>query len=133
MTAGYCYCETPLMDVEHDAGCRRCGLPVNFSPTQCEHGVSFAPGRPDAEGRSEFCGECFPRAELLTPPDPVQLQVRRTTRAAAELVAGHPHETYDEVVALVAYAYAKGNRDGYAEGAAQADIVLAELLEVVPS
>ena len=20
------------MDVEHDAGCRRCGLPVNFSP-----------------------------------------------------------------------------------------------------
>jgi len=31
MTA-YCQCESPIMDVEHDAGCRRCGLPVDFSP-----------------------------------------------------------------------------------------------------
>ena len=31
MTA-YCTCETPVMDVEHDAGCRRCGLPVDFTP-----------------------------------------------------------------------------------------------------
>ena len=29
----YCECETPLMDVEHDAGCRRCGRPVNFTPS----------------------------------------------------------------------------------------------------
>lgn len=29
----YCRCETPVMDVEHDAGCRRCGLPVDFAPT----------------------------------------------------------------------------------------------------
>ena len=28
----YCECETPVMDVEHDAGCRRCGRPVDFSP-----------------------------------------------------------------------------------------------------
>lgn len=28
----YCECETPVMDPEHDAGCRRCGLPVNFTP-----------------------------------------------------------------------------------------------------
>lgn len=28
----YCSCEAPIMDVEHDAGCRRCGLPVDFSP-----------------------------------------------------------------------------------------------------
>jgi hypothetical protein len=31
--ARYCTCETPVMDVEHDAGCRRCGLPVDFSPS----------------------------------------------------------------------------------------------------
>lgn len=29
---GYCSCETPIMDAEHDAGCRRCGLPVDFTP-----------------------------------------------------------------------------------------------------
>lgn len=28
----YCSCETPIMDVEHDAGCRRCGNPVDFGP-----------------------------------------------------------------------------------------------------
>lgn len=27
-----CSCESPVIDVEHDAGCRRCGRPVNFSP-----------------------------------------------------------------------------------------------------
>jgi hypothetical protein len=34
MTArlGYCDCETPVMDIDHDAGCRRCGLPVDFTP-----------------------------------------------------------------------------------------------------
>lgn len=29
---GYCRCETPVFDPEHDAGCRRCGLPIDFSP-----------------------------------------------------------------------------------------------------
>lgn len=30
-----CACDSgPLIDVEHDAGCRRCGLPVNFAPTE---------------------------------------------------------------------------------------------------
>jgi hypothetical protein len=28
--SGYCACDEPLIDVEHDAGCRRCGLPVDF-------------------------------------------------------------------------------------------------------
>ncbi len=28
----YCLCEAPAIEVEHDAGCRRCGLPVNFAP-----------------------------------------------------------------------------------------------------
>lgn len=28
----YCECESPLIAIEHDAGCRRCGRPVNFTP-----------------------------------------------------------------------------------------------------
>ncbi len=28
----YCECESPMMDVAHDAGCRRCGRPVSFAP-----------------------------------------------------------------------------------------------------
>lgn len=28
----YCTCGEPVIDVEHDAGCRRCGRPVDFSP-----------------------------------------------------------------------------------------------------
>lgn len=35
---GYCECETPIMDAEHDAGCRRCGRPVDFTPTKPEWG-----------------------------------------------------------------------------------------------
>lgn len=63
--------------------------------------------------------------------DVVPLEVRRIARTAAELVAAHPHTTYDEVVALVGYAYALGNRDGYAEAAATADAILAPLREAV--
>lgn len=37
-TLSYCTCETPIMDVEHDAGCRRCGRPVDFTPER-EHDV----------------------------------------------------------------------------------------------
>lgn len=59
--------------------------------------------------------------------------VRRIARHAAELVARCPHTTYDEVVALVAYAYAEGNRDGYAEAAEAADAILAPLREAVQS
>ena len=29
----YCECETPVFDPEHDSACRRCGLPVNFTPS----------------------------------------------------------------------------------------------------
>ncbi|HZR80400.1 MAG TPA: hypothetical protein VFD92_04810 [Candidatus Binatia bacterium] len=32
----YCECETPLIDVDHDAGCRRCGCPVLFGATAGE-------------------------------------------------------------------------------------------------
>lgn len=28
----YCVCGEPVMDVEYDAGCRRCGRPVDFTP-----------------------------------------------------------------------------------------------------
>jgi hypothetical protein len=28
----YCQCQDPLIDYEHDAGCRRCGQPVDFTP-----------------------------------------------------------------------------------------------------
>lgn len=31
MTTVYCACETSLLDPEHDAACRRCGMPVDFS------------------------------------------------------------------------------------------------------
>ena len=51
----------------------------------------------------------------------IQAQVGRIMRLATELVAGVPHATHDEIVALVAYAYARGNRDGYAEGAQAAE------------
>lgn len=42
----YCACDTPAMDVAHDAGCRRCGLPVDFSPKEgrMETSAEFAPG-----------------------------------------------------------------------------------------
>lgn len=29
-----CICEQPVMNIFHDAGCRRCGLPVDFSPSE---------------------------------------------------------------------------------------------------
>jgi hypothetical protein len=32
--SSYCECDTPVMDIEHDAGCRRCGRPVNFTPAK---------------------------------------------------------------------------------------------------
>lgn len=28
----YCVCGSPVMDPEYDAGCRRCGRPVDFTP-----------------------------------------------------------------------------------------------------
>lgn len=28
----YCECESPRINPEHDAGCRRCGRPVYFGP-----------------------------------------------------------------------------------------------------
>ena len=31
-STAYCECEQPVIDVEHDAGCRRCGRPVDFTP-----------------------------------------------------------------------------------------------------
>ena len=66
-------------------------------------------------------------------PDIIPIEVRRIARLAAELVTAHPHSSYEQVVALVAYAYAKGNRDGYAEAAADADKVLGPLQEALRS
>lgn len=34
MNTTYCGCESPVFDPDHDAGCRRCGLPVDFTPTR---------------------------------------------------------------------------------------------------
>jgi len=28
--------------------------------TYCPHGISHQPGEPDAQARSQWCGECFP-------------------------------------------------------------------------
>jgi hypothetical protein len=51
----YCNCETPVMDIEVDAGCRRCGLPVNFAP-ECEGHPS---GPFDPMGETVYCdGSC---------------------------------------------------------------------------
>lgn len=61
MTA-YCECETPVVDVDHDAGCRRCGLPVNFSPP-CPGCGRRDPGEPGYA--CEHCGS--PGTE----PDPL--------------------------------------------------------------
>ena len=36
-------------------------------------------------------------------------------RIAAEIVSEHEHSTYEQVVALVAYTYAMGSRDGFEE------------------
>lgn len=33
----YCECSAPLIDVDHDAGCRRCGRPVDFTPRRPPH------------------------------------------------------------------------------------------------
>lgn len=65
--------------------------------------------------------------------DVVPMEVHRIARFAAELVTTHPHSSYEQVVALVAYAYAKGSRDGYAEAAADADKVLGPLQEALRS
>lgn len=33
MATVYCTCDAPVTDVEHDAGCRRCGLPIDWTPS----------------------------------------------------------------------------------------------------
>ena len=48
MTTLYCTCDSPLIDVEHDAGCRRCGLPVDFTAPAPRCGVCGDQG-------CEFC------------------------------------------------------------------------------
>lgn len=32
MSTTYCTCESPIFDSDYDAGCRRCALPLNFTP-----------------------------------------------------------------------------------------------------
>lgn len=43
----YCSCEAPIFDAEHDAGCRRCGLPIDFTPQD--------PDEVEAEQQAPFC------------------------------------------------------------------------------
>ena len=65
MTA-YCQCETPIMDIEYDAGCRRCGLPVDFTPADPADGLSaedFAAGQLAAETIAELTGDAVSGAE----------------------------------------------------------------------
>lgn len=72
--AGYCRCALPLIDVAHDDGCRRCGLPVDFSPA--------APADSDAapEKRYTVTLSTTPdedghyRAEITTADDGVYVQ-----------------------------------------------------------
>lgn len=74
-------------------------------------------------------------------PEPEHLPIRlltrltmdegRARRIAAALVNQYPHATYSEIVALVAYAYAKGNRDGYGEAVSDVSETLARLREEV--
>jgi len=40
-TTLYCECDAPVMDVEHDAGCRRCGRPVNFNATEVPIAIPY--------------------------------------------------------------------------------------------
>jgi len=40
-TTTYCECDAPVMDVEHDAGCRRCGRPVNFNATEVPVAIPY--------------------------------------------------------------------------------------------
>lgn len=37
---------------------------MTTAATFCPHGVSHQPGAPDAEGRSQWCVECFPEDEV---------------------------------------------------------------------
>ena len=63
--AAYCSCESSVMDPEHDAGCRRCGLPVDFSaPYVCPAcagtfvtiGRLSGPAQPDDQAACDDCG-----------------------------------------------------------------------------
>lgn len=42
-------------------------------------------------------------------------------RIAAELTTAYPHNDFEQIVALVAYSYALGSRDGFSEAAALAE------------
>jgi hypothetical protein len=47
--ADFCSCEAPVFDAEHDAGCRRCGLPVDFTPRRGDVRSEWRPGVDFAE------------------------------------------------------------------------------------
>jgi hypothetical protein len=42
---GYCQCETPIFDDTRDAACRRCALPIDFTPAAP---AGESDGEPDA-------------------------------------------------------------------------------------
>lgn len=49
----YCQCDSPIMDLEHDEGCRRCGRPVDFSPARLHAEMEQLRARVDLAG-SDF-------------------------------------------------------------------------------
>lgn len=74
-TITYCRCETPVMDVEHDAGCRRCGLPVDFSSFEArvaaDHIVTLLGGHEDERVHLLLVAL---RADWMTPDEAASLE-----------------------------------------------------------
>ena len=61
MMLTYCTCESPYgFDPEHDAGCRRCGRPIDFTPPvtcfECGHLHYFPVTGEYGECPIEGCG-----------------------------------------------------------------------------
>lgn len=50
----YCECEAPVIDVDRDAGCRRCGLPVDFTPAWHNEPWRVAGGCPACARQNEL-------------------------------------------------------------------------------
>lgn len=71
----YCGCDAPVMDPAHDAGCRRCGLPVDFSPrcqwfSACRNAAAGTVVHP-VLGDVPTCGRCADLLNLHLVPAPV--------------------------------------------------------------
>lgn len=63
----YCSCETPVMNAEYDAGCRRCGNPVDFTPPQLHCSVCQQPPWWSFPREDDKCPDCV-EGRLVTSP-----------------------------------------------------------------